>query len=495
MHVFKAEIKDGIGKAVAESNSIAFCSEVIPYTPTEVEVNQVKNIKAIAEISTSPTDLYYVKSILASVGWNKNDDVFDPQEMWKARSSPVDKQFNYMHDEKDIIGHITSCYAMADGGNILPDFNDMSQVPSQFDIVTGAVLYTSWSDKKLKSRMDKVIADIESGKKWHVSMECLFPAFDYAMIDAKGNQKLVKREESSAFLTKHLRAYGGNGEYDGYKVGRLLRSFNFSGVGLVEKPANPRSVILNHSQKTTVNFSESQAEEINMNELELLKAELAEAKKSEDEAKKAKDEAEAAVKKAKEESEQEAKKAKADSDEELKKAKKAKEEAEAEMKKAKEEVEMVKKSKADSEEELEKMKKEKMMEKRKAQLASAGLANSDLEETSAKFASLADDIFEAVIAAIKQVKTSSIPIKDPTAPTYSPSGDDLYPRTKPNGDYKIGKAEEEIDSNEADASVLESAEASPNQIPMVDSAEEESVRSFASEWFSSKVLKSTANIK
>lgn len=489
MHVFKAEIKDGIGELIATSNSIAFCAEALPYTPTELEINHTKEMKAIAEAAPSFSDLYYVKSILASVGWNKNDDVFDPAEMWNARNSPVDKPFNYMHDEKDIIGHMVSCYAMSDGGNILPDFNDMSQVPSQFDIVTGSVLYKSWSDKKLKQRMDKIIAEIDNGKKWHVSMECLFPAFDYAMIDAKGNQKIVKREESSAFLTKHLRAYGGKGEYDGYKVGRLLRNFAFSGVGLVEKPANPRSVILNHSIKNT-NFSESQAQEINMTEeLELLKAELAEAKKAEDEAKKAKDEAEAKVKDAEEEKE----KMKVKAEEE---AKKAKEEAEA-AKKAKEEAEEAKKAKAATEEELNKMKKEKMMEKRKASLAEAGLQGADVEESLAQFEALADDAFEAVVAAIKKVKTISVPFQTPAAPTYSPSGDDLFPRSKPNGDYKmkVGKAEEEVDANEADASVLDTAEASADQIPMVDSAEEESVRSFASEWFGTKVLKSTANIK
>jgi len=487
MHVYKAEIKDGIGEMVAKANSIALCAEAIHYTPTELEINSIKNNKAIAE-TASVNDLFYVKSILASVGWNKNDDVFDPSEMWTARNSPVDKPFNYMHDEKDIIGHMISCYAMDDGGNILPDFNDMSQVPSQFDIVTGSVLYKSWSDKKLKDRMEKICADISSGKKWHVSMECLFPAFDYAMIDAKGNQKIVKREESSAFLTKHLRAYGGKGEYDGYKVGRLLRSFSFSGVGLVEKPANPRSVILNYSNQN-INFSESQAEEINMTELELLKAELAEAKKAEDDAKKAKEEAEAKVKEAEEEKE----KMKVKAEEE---AKKAKEEAEA-AKKAKEEAEEAKQSKAAAEEELTKMKKEKMMEKRKASLAEAGVPDADVEGTVAQFEALADEAFEAVVAAIKKVKTNALPMQTPPAPKYSPSGDDLYPRTKPDGNYKmkVGKAEEEVDANEADASTLETAEATSNQIPMVDAGEEESTRSFASEWFSKKVLKSTANIK
>jgi hypothetical protein len=45
-------------------------------------------------------------------------------------------------------------------------------------------------------------------------------------------------------LTKHLRAYGGTGEYENYKVGRSLRGISFSGKGLVNKPANPRSIIL-----------------------------------------------------------------------------------------------------------------------------------------------------------------------------------------------------------------------------------------------------------
>jgi uncharacterized coiled-coil protein SlyX len=56
--------------------------------------------------------------------------------------------------------------------------------------------------------------------------------------------KVVARNETSAFLTKHLRVYGGKGEYEGYKVGRLLRNISFSGKGLVNKPANPRSIIL-----------------------------------------------------------------------------------------------------------------------------------------------------------------------------------------------------------------------------------------------------------
>ncbi|NDG31511.1 hypothetical protein EB118_15760 [bacterium] len=100
--------------------------------------------------------------------------------------------------------------------------------------------------------MQKIINEIEQGK-WFVSMECLFAGFDYALIDQQGNPKVIARNEQSSFLTKHLRAYGGTGEYEGYKVGRSLRDISFSGKGLVSKPANPRSIILDSSRAFLVN--------------------------------------------------------------------------------------------------------------------------------------------------------------------------------------------------------------------------------------------------
>lgn len=460
MKIYKQEIKDGIAELVKANASIAICSEVAPYSPTDVDI---AHTKAIAE-NIDQTDLYYLKAVLASVGWNKNDDVFDRAETWNARTSPEDKQFNYMHDEKDIIGHITSAYIADELGNRVDDINDSNQLPQYFDVVMGSVLYKSWSDTALRARMQNIIDEIENGGTWHVSMECLFPAFDYAMIDSNGGTKIVKREEGSAFLTKHLRAYGGSGEYNGYKVGRLLRNFSFSGVGLVKKPANPRSVILNKTK----------SEEINMQEdLEVLKAELAEAK--------------AATEKMKEEMKKKMEDTKAetevtvadllsklsDAQEALAAEKTEKEKMAEEMKKMKEKASM-------DEEELQKMKKEKMMMKRKAQLAEAGFAEAELDETLSKFESLADEMFDTVVAALKG-KQPPAEKKEGEKP-MGPKGDQV-------------KAEEEVDANEADAEVLDSAEASED-IPMVESAEEEEdLRSFASEWFSKNVLKTTASIK
>ena len=485
MQIFKSEIKDGIAELVKSSASVAFYSEALPYVPNDKEIVLSK---AIAE-NANQIDLYYIKSILASSGWNKNDDVFDHAELWNARATPEDKQFNYMHDEKDIIGHITNCYVTDGDGNRLPDdINQNSQLPTAFDITIGSVLYTSWSDKKLKDRMQKIIADVENGKTWHVSMECLFPAFDYALIDAKGEQKIVKREEASAFLTKHLRAYGGKGEYNGYKVGRLLRNISFSGVGLVEKPANPRSVILN-KQHSTIIFNESKAEEITMqDDLEVLKAELAEAKEATD---KLKDKMKEEAGKMKEEA--------GKMQEEAEKAKKAKSEVEAtvadlqaQLSEAQEALAAEKTDKKKMFEEMIKMKKEKQMSKRKAELTEAGLDESEVEETSAQFESLADEMFDSVVAALKKAKMAAKPkqtaseMKEGEKPT-GPEGDKVKGKPK-------AKADEEVDSNEADASVLDSAKAD-SDIPMAVTAEEENIRSFASEWFSSSVLKTTANIK
>ncbi len=468
MKIYKAEIKDGIAELVQSSASIAMYSELESSIPTPQDL---QICKAIAE-NKNQVDLYYMKSILASVGWNKNDDVFDAAETWKARSTPEDKQFNYMHDEKDIIGHITSSYIVDDIGNRVDDINQNNQLPVYFDVVIGSVLYTSWSDQSLKARMKDIINDIENGDTWHVSMECLFPAFDYALIDSKGESKLIKREETSAFLTKHLRAYGGGGEYNGYKIGRLLRDFSFSGVGLVKKPANPRSVILNKSK--SIFFNESKAEEITMqDDLEVLKAELAEAKKVADDMKKKVEDTKAET----DTTVASILSQLAEAQEALAAEKTAKEKMAEEMKKMKEKAAM-------TEEEMIKMKKEKMMMKRKADLVEAGIAEAELEETCAKFESLTDEVFETVLAAIKKVATYTSEKKIQASNTPV----NVYERKS------VQASSEEVDENEADAEALETAEATED-IPMGETAEEESVRSFASEWFSKNVLKTTAGIK
>lgn len=245
MKIFKQEVLDGVADKVQADTTVAYCSQAVV-----CQADHKVDYKVQASANPKQIDLYYIKSILVSTGWNKNDDVFAPEQTWAARTTPEDKQFNFMHNENDIIGHITGSYVVDRSGNTIA--SDLETAPAEFDIITEAVLYNSWTNPDNRERMQKIIDEIEQGK-WFVSMECLFAGFDYALIDQQGNPKVIARNEQSSFLTKHLRAYGGTGEYEGYKVGRSLRDISFSGKGLVSRPANPRSIILDSSRAFLVN--------------------------------------------------------------------------------------------------------------------------------------------------------------------------------------------------------------------------------------------------
>ena len=182
IEIFQKEINDGIGELVKSTASVAYCSEAVVKDDAPEEVIA----KAVAE-NKDQIDLYYLESVLVSCGWNKNDDVFMPEATWAARATPEDKQFNFMHDENDIIGHITGSYVLSKDGKAVADDADM---PEDFDIITQAVLYNSWTGEENRDRMGKIIAEIQEGK-WYVSMECLFAGFDYAMINEKGVAKVL----------------------------------------------------------------------------------------------------------------------------------------------------------------------------------------------------------------------------------------------------------------------------------------------------------------
>ena len=230
--IYQKEINDGIGELVKSTASVAYCSAATlkkseaPFPElkdlTDIELEKLGIAKAE---NKNQIDLYYLESVLVSTGWNKNDDVFLSEATWAARNTPEDKQFNFMHDENDIIGHITGSYVLTKDGKAVAD--DDATKPDEFDIVTQAVLYNSWTDEENRERMQKIISEIEDDK-WYVSMECLFAGFNYAVINDKGEAKILARDEESSFLTKHLRAYGGTGEYEGYKIGRALANISFS---------------------------------------------------------------------------------------------------------------------------------------------------------------------------------------------------------------------------------------------------------------------------
>ena len=239
--IFKAEIQDGLRDKIISNLSISSTCDLEICDPFLIK----NTLRATAE-NKNQVDLHYLKSILVTTGWNKNDDVFDKAEVWTAKSTPSDKPFNYEHDQSQIIGHITGCKVIADDGSDIIEELPIDELPSKFHILTSAVLYKFWEDPKKQEMMNNIIEGIAK-KEWFVSMEAIFTNFDYAIEDG-ASSKVVARNEKTAFLTKHLRAYGGNGIFNNVKIGRVLKNIVFSGKGLVRKPANPESVIFDETE-------------------------------------------------------------------------------------------------------------------------------------------------------------------------------------------------------------------------------------------------------
>lgn len=475
MEIYKAEIEDGLGDLLSSTNSVAYCGVAKCFTPSTEEQESMKLIASEASENKDQIDLFYLESVLVSTGWNKNDDVFDPKETFAARTTPEDKPFNFMHNEKDIIGHITGNRVVDFQGNAIAE--ETENPPTEFNILTTAVIYKEWSDVDQRQRIQKILAEIEEGK-WFVSMECLFPNFDYALVDKDGGTRVVPREESSAFLTKHLRSYGGSGKYEDYRVGRLLRNLSFSGKGLVSKPANPRSVILEGNRF----FDESEAQiltissikENDMSDLDKqiddLRAELAEAKTANEALK----EKVVAEQQAEFESKIQALEATIAEQAEALEAKEAV---------VAEQAEAIAKAADDMKEKMEKlreMQKKEALMKRKAELEEAGLDAEEASATVADFEDADDDTFAKVVALMKKkaVKHDEKEKEEEKA---------MKMKEKAVKE-KEAKAEEELDSAEAGEEALEQVEPVEEvAIAELDEQEDpaESLRSVASEWLGS----------
>ena len=249
---------------ISSNTSIAYQQEI---SPLSSDLAKKANVKAglsnwIDGLINLPikageldSDLHYVQSILVTTNWNKNDDVFDATEVWNARHTPQHKPTNVGHDEHEIVGHMTTNWVIDEDGHLIDDNISMGDLPNLFHVVNGSVIYKAWTDEKLLLRAHKLIEDIDAGRKF-VSMECMFTGFDYAVLTPDNQSKVIARSDETSFLTKHLRAYGGTGLYEGFKIGRLLRNITFTGKGFVDKPANPNSIIFD--KENFFNFAEAQ---------------------------------------------------------------------------------------------------------------------------------------------------------------------------------------------------------------------------------------------
>ena len=469
MKIYEAEIMAGLSHLLSAQSSITYaslaekCDSANPTITKKIQEN-----KSLASVNDS--DLYYTQSILVSTSWNKNDDIFDAKEVWAAKNTPEDKPTNLEHDEKTIVGHITSNWPIDDEGNIIDENIPIDSLPNKYHILTGSVIYRGYTDQELKERASTLIEEIENGQKY-VSMECFFKNFDYGLVDkVTGSYHVLPRNEETAFLTKHLRAYGGMGEHQNYKVGRVLRNITFSGKGFVNKPANPESIIFSKDlipienlteknddstnkgvfsnqanlKETTMSIESEipQTEEVTETVAEVVNTEVTTETAAEETVEVEVNLHEEAAKKMKDEMMKK--------DEEMKKMKAALEAAQAELNAANEALAGYK----TKEEEM--MKKEKKA-KRMASLIDSGLDNETAEATVEKFDSLDDETFAAVTSLVAAKKASK----------------DEEMKKKFEEEMKEKKMASTV---EADASVLETAEVEESVNLSVSSEEESEIQ-------------------
>ena len=247
MQVFAAEKVDGLEHQIKTQSSIAYESPIL--LDEKQDLAQSFDNLSISTAAMDDKDIYHVYSILVTTSWNKNDDVFDKAEVWAAQNTPKYKPANLEHDERQIVGGIVDNWSVDKNMKVIDKHIQSDSLPDYYHILVASVIYRQWQDPAYQTRAENLIKEIEAGNKF-VSMECLFNGFDYAVVDPGGDRHILARNDETAFLTKHLRAYGGKGGYEDHKIGRLLRNIVFSGKGFVNKPANPDSIIFDKNKLT-----------------------------------------------------------------------------------------------------------------------------------------------------------------------------------------------------------------------------------------------------
>jgi hypothetical protein len=254
MHIYPQEIKDGLEAQLKASARLAIsCPILLSDKIVEVSSEFINKAFAKHNYKPAPDELFYFENILATVGWNLNDDVFDAQEMYDARLTPIHKPLNIEHMDRNIIGHTISAVAVNEDYSPVNDFSDGDDIGEFRHIMCGDVIYKMWHDDEMEASIAKIIDEIRNGE-WSVSMEAIMKGFDYALRDKDGNAMIVERNAANANMTKNLKLFGGSGEYEGYRIGRLMRKFKFSAKGIVKVPANPYSIIFNNFNSSSAKY-------------------------------------------------------------------------------------------------------------------------------------------------------------------------------------------------------------------------------------------------
>lgn len=243
------------------------CKSITSDTTNELE--KIILAKAANALKSKPDrdifDLHIFYAILCSTGTNKNTDHFDPIELWRARHSCSQKPVNIGHTQTRIIGHMLDSIVVGEDLKPIPENTSEGDLPYKFHLITSAVVYKVWEDPKVQAEVNDLIDKISKGSTY-VSMECLFRDFAFLLTNAATQeQKIIQRTPETAGLTKYLRQYKGSGKIYNYSLARVLKNITFSAVGIVDKPANPDSIISASLDLFNTNAAEGEINSVYIN--------------------------------------------------------------------------------------------------------------------------------------------------------------------------------------------------------------------------------------
>lgn len=244
MIIFDTEKLDGLESQLSDRYSHASAVAAIVPDVIAKAADLYKNPDTEYHKETLQKDLMIVNGILVTTNWNLNDDIFTPLEVASSIHTPLFKPANIGHmgkeiDKKqEIIGVIYQSQPVNDEYQIV--------IPSSTDRYHILISIYLW--EKYFPNKSKEIKDAIDRNEMSLSMECLFDNFGYGLKKISDDSvSLLPRNQATSWLTKHLRAYGGKGTVkingETFRVGRWIKAPIFSGVGFVETPGNPESII------------------------------------------------------------------------------------------------------------------------------------------------------------------------------------------------------------------------------------------------------------
>lgn len=248
--IYRAEAEvPGLAEKIQASASVAYLSPLVVTRPDDsARAALLASARESSKAAIDDVTLITFEDILATTGWNLNADVFTHEELWAARKSIEHKPINMEHDYPRIVGHVAASLAVDAAYAPIADDTPVDALPDVFHVKNESVLYRLIGDAERDEFMQNLEAEIAAGE-WFVSMESFFSGFDYGILAEDGSRAILPRTNATAFLTKHMRQYGGSGVYKdavsgtSYTLGRVMKNVHFKGKGMVRRPGNPNSVI------------------------------------------------------------------------------------------------------------------------------------------------------------------------------------------------------------------------------------------------------------